>query len=75
MPFDEVGRALICRQAEIWRALRYTVPGRDESLEGAPSHMIGAETLSDLRSLPASRASCGPQNRVAGSCGPWISPP
>jgi len=41
---------------------------------GAPGHVTGTVTLGDLGSAPHHVHLAGPQNRVAGSYGPWISP-
>ena len=80
MPFDEVGRALFSRRAA--RGARG--PGTadavqaqvcHEPFDGAPGHVTGTVTLGDLGSAPYHVHLAGPQHRVAGSCGPWISPP
>ena len=80
MPFDEVGRALLS-----WCAARGARgPGASdaaqaqdthEPLDGAPGHVTGTVTLGGLGSAPHHVHRAGPQHRVAGSCGSWISPP
>ncbi|EFW27527.1 hypothetical protein HMPREF9057_01070 [Actinomyces sp. oral taxon 171 str. F0337] len=37
--------------------------------------VTGTVTLGDLRATPHHVHLAGSQHRVAGSCGPWISPP
>ena len=80
MPFDEVGRALLSRRA----AHGARGPGTadavqaqvcHEPFDGAPGHVTGTVTLGDLGSVEHHVHLAGPQHRVAGSCGPWISPP
>ena len=75
MPFDEVGRALLSRRAA--RGARG--PGTadavqaqvcHEPFDGAPGHVTGTVTLGNFGSAPHRVHLAGPQNRVAGSCGP-----
>ena len=42
---------------------------------GTAGHVTGTVTLGALRAAPYHVHLAGPQHRVAGSCGPWISPP
>ena len=77
---DQVGRALVLRhRARGTRGLGAsdTVQTHNphEAFDGAPGHVTGTVTLGDLRAAPHHVHLAGPQNRVAGSCGPWISPP
>ena len=80
MPFDEVGRALLSRCA----ARGAWGPGASdaaqaqvahEAFDGTAGHVTGTVTLGGLGSAPYRVHLAGPQHRVAGSCGPWTSPP
>ena len=77
---DQVGRALLSRRAA--RGARG--PGAadaaqaqvaHEAFDGTAGHVTGTVTLDGLGSAPYHVHLAGPQHRVAGSCGPWISPP
>ena len=77
---DQVGRALLSRCAA--RGARG--PGASdaarpqvchEAFDGTTGHVTGTATLSALRAAPHHVYLAGPQHQVAGSCGPWISPP
>ena len=72
MPFDEVGRALLSRCA----ARGAWGPGASdavqaqvchEAFDGAPGHVTGTVTLSDLGSAPHYVHLVGPKNR-----GSWL---
>ena len=80
MPFDEVGRALLSRRAArgargLGAADAAQTQVAHEAFDGAPGHVTGTVTLGGLGSAPHYMHLAGPQHRVAGSCGPWISPP
>ena len=83
MPFDEVGRALLSRRAARGARGARGLGASDsaqaqvahEAFDGTAGHVTGTVTLGALRAAPHHMHLAGPQHRVAGSCGPWISPP
>ena len=77
---DQVGRALLSRCAArgargLGAADAVQAQVCHEPFDGAPGHVTGTVTLGALRAAPRHVHLAGPQHRVAGSCGPWISPP
>ena len=77
---DQVGRTLLSRRAARGaRGLGASDSAQTqvthEAFDGTAGHVTGTVTLGDLGSAPHRVHLAGPQHRVAGSCGPWISPP
>jgi len=79
-PSDEVGRALLSRRAARGARGPDTSDSAQtqithEAFDGTAGHMTGTVMLGYLRTVKHHVHLAGPQHRVAGSCGPWISPP
>ena len=77
---DQVGRALLSRRAARGaRGLGASDAAQaqvaHEAFDGTAGHVTGTVTLDALRAVEYHVHLAGPQHRVAGSCGPWISRP
>lgn len=74
---DQVGRALLSRRAARGLGASDAAQAQvtHEAFDGAPGHVTSTVTLGNFGPAPYRVHLAGPQNRVAGSCGPWISPP
>ena len=77
---DQVGRSLLSRRAArgargLGASDSASAQVAHEVFDGTAGYVTGTVTLGNFGPAPYRVHLAGPQNRVAGSCGPWISPP